>query len=90
MDTSTIVSGVLAGIIVVFILDRIVRVIYQKLPQRTLKYIDYATFAAIAILGFAIYSGFKSPMVVYLFLFSIVFYLVTMRYSIPSGGSKKN
>ena len=63
---------------------------FAKIPPKTLKYIDYGSFALAGISGALIYFGQGNAFLRYIFLASIVIYFVTLRYTIHTSPSTQD
>lgn len=63
---------------------------FEKMSPKTLKYIDYGSFATAGISGALIYFGQGNAFLRYIFLASIVIYFITLRQTIHTKPSTQD
>ncbi len=63
--------------------------IFEQLPARALKYLDYGSFGTAIVMGVSLYFGVKNAAVWYLFLISIIIYFITLRHTIHEDASRQ-
>jgi len=63
---------------------------FEKMPSKTLKYVDYGSFFMAGISGALIYFGQESAFLRYIFLASIVIYFVALRHTIHTSPSTQD
>jgi hypothetical protein len=89
MFSADIIYAVLVVIVLILGLTYMGR-FFEKLSPKTLKYIDYGSFAMAGISGALIYFGQGNAFLRYIFLASIVIYFVTLRHTIHTSPSTQD
>ena len=89
MFSADIIYAVLVVIVLILGLTYMGR-FFEKLSPKTLKYIDYGSFAMAGLSGALIYFGQGSAFLRYIFLASIVIYFVTLRHTIHTSPSTQD
>ena len=84
MDSGQIIT--LAVVLIVFIsLFGFVGKYFEKLPPKTLKSIDFASFTITAITGLALLFGIENVIIRYIFFASIIVWFIALRHSVHNN-----
>ncbi len=87
MISKEILYIVLLLILFIIILDRLGG-LFKRLSPKTLKYIDYGSFATAVITGLLMYFGHVGGGVIrYIFFLSIIVYFITLRHTAHNDSS---